>query len=154
MTTISNFIAANQSDEDKILVTFGKSGSITTLPNSGFDLTDGDQSSWTEQQIAWLEIAPRWPAKDLALRFDAFPFLFDSHVTHQQVFVYVNGLFCGLVNLFDHRSSEVYIPRNTISGRTTRITFAIPTAKSPQRLGISEDVRTLGIALTALSLGT
>lgn len=153
MTTKSNFIAASPSEDDKIVVTFGKLGSINSLASSGFDLNDGDQSSWTEQQIAWLEIAPRWPAKDLTLRFDAMPFLVESHLTHQQVFIYANGLFCGLINLFERQSSEVHIPRNAISGRTTRITFAIPTAKSPQRLGISEDVRTLGVAFTALSLG-
>lgn len=154
MSSIPNLTSVNQVDDSAVVVKFGRNGNITTLPNAGFDLADGEQSSWTEQQTAWFEVTPRWPAKDLNLSFAASPFLVGSRISHQHVFIYVNGLFCGLVTLFEPRECDIHVPRNTISGRSTRITFAIPTAQSPQRLGISEDIRTLGIALTTLTLSS
>ncbi len=149
---MSNVVSAHTNDDNAITVTFGRSGTINTLPNGGIDLQDGELSSWTEHQTAWIEIVPRWPAKDLNLQFTANPFLVEGRITHQQVFVYVNDLFCGLANIFEPQDCAFIIPRIAVSGRSTRITFAIPTAISPRHLGISEDVRILGIALTALSL--
>jgi hypothetical protein len=149
---MSNVVSAHISDDNALSVTFGRAGTIATIPNGGIDLNDGEFASWTEQQTAWLEIIPRWPARDLTLRFTASPFLVEDRITHQQVFLYVNGLFCGLANLFEPQDCTFVIPRNAVSGRATRITLAIPTAISPKHLGLSEDVRILGVALTALSL--
>ncbi|HQT84425.1 MAG: hypothetical protein B7Z58_07690 [Acidiphilium sp. 37-64-53] len=150
MNTMPNIAGTQSYDDNNIDISFGWAGSITTIPNGGIDLNDGEHVSWTEQQTVWFEIIPRWPVKDLNLRLSASPFLVPGKISFQQVSVYVNGLFCGLTNLFESQECNFHIPRNAVSGRATRITLAIPTAISPKHLDLSEDVRTLGIAITAV----
>lgn len=133
-------------------ITFGTAGTIASHPNAGFDLTDGETASWTSHQSAWLDITPKWPARDLTLNLTASPFLVPDRIASQQVFIYVNGLFCGLHVFFVPADCTIAIPRAALSGRATRIALAIPTAISPHRLGLSDDIRTLGIAITTLSL--
>jgi hypothetical protein len=152
MNIMPNVAASPSQGTYPLEISFGRSGTITTIPNGGIDLGDGDLASWTEQQSAWFDIIPRWPARDLTLTLTAIPFLVPDRIQFQQVFIYVNGLFCGLTSLFDPQETSFHIPRNFVSGRSTRIALAIPTAISPQHLGISADVRTLGIALTAVSI--
>lgn len=138
--------------DSALTITFGTAGTINSLPNYGFDLSDGETASWTEQQTAWVDIVPRWPAKDMTLQLTAIPFLVPGHIATQQVFFYVNGLFCGLHGFFERQDCSIAIPRTALSGRSTRIALAIPSAVSPRQLGLSDDVRTLGIAITTLSL--
>ena len=138
--------------DDGFSINFGKSGNINLFNASGFDLSDGDFYSWTEKQTSWIDIMARWPAKDLNIKLSATPYLATDTIIQQQVFIYVNGLFCGFHGFFESDDCSFLIPRNAISGRSTRITITIPTAISPKRLGLSEDLRQLGIAITTLSL--
>lgn len=152
MNTMPNIAGTQSYDDNYIDITFGRTGTIATIPNGGIDLNDGETASWTEQQTAWFDIIPRWPAKDLNLRLFANPFLVPDRIRFQQVSLYVNGLFCGLTSLFELQETNFHIPRAAVSGRTTRVTFAIPTAISPKHLDLSADVRTLGIAITSVSI--
>ncbi|MCU4159276.1 hypothetical protein AiwAL_04045 [Acidiphilium sp. AL] len=138
--------------ENGLSVNFGKEGNINSFNVSGFDLNDGDFYSWTEKQTAWIDIAARWPAKDLSIKLSAMPYLAVDQIIQQQIFIHVNGLFCGFHGFFEQDDCSFLIPRNAISGRSTRISITIPTAISPKRLGLSEDIRELGIAITTLSL--
>lgn len=138
--------------ENEFRIDFGKNGNVSRFNISGFDLNDGDFYSWTERQSAWIDIPVRWPAKDLRLVLSALPFLAGDRIIQQQVFIHINGLFCGFHGFFEQDECEFLIPRTAISGRSTRISVTIPTAISPKRLGLSDDIRELGIAITALAL--
>lgn len=138
--------------ENGVSITFGKSGNVGLFVTSGIDLHDGDFYAWTEKQTAWVEVTARWPAKDLSITLAAAPYLATDKIVRQDVFLHVNGLYCGFHAFFEQAECSFPVPRNAISGRSTKIAITIPTATSPKRLGLSEDIRELGIAITALSL--
>jgi hypothetical protein len=92
------------------------------------------------------------PDASLRLHINARPFTQPGHIERQQFFLFVNGLFIGLRNLTVAEVVEFALPRNALSPRGLRFEFAIPTALSPKNLGISQDIRKLGIAISDLAL--
>jgi hypothetical protein len=118
----------------------------------GFDLSELNHS-WTQNEMAGFSVmmgsVP--PDAHLHLHVNARPFTQAGHVDRQQFFVYLNGLFVGFRTLTKDELSEFPVPRNVLSPRGLRIEFVIPTALSPKSLGISQDIRKLGIAISDVS---
>ena len=130
-------------------VSFGRQGSVLRLETCGFDLSDGEQHSWTQRQTAEIEFGLRLPNERVELAFEALPFL-PPTVAAQQVFVFLNGLIVGFTSLSERQVVSFPIARNSVSSRQNRLTFVIPTAVSPYALGLGDNRRQLGVALTSL----
>lgn len=135
-------------------VTFGKSGSIREMDPYGFDLSE-PSISWTQDEVAGFSVALGGTVPlDAVLRLNISgrPFIQADHIERQQFFVFINGLYVGFKTLTTAAETQFVLPRNVLSPRGIRVEFVIPTASSPKSLGISEDIRKLGIAISAVSL--
>lgn len=134
-------------------LTFGKIGSIKEYEPFGFDLSETGQS-WTTASTVGFSFATDGLVADpnLKLRIAASPFLHEGLIAEQQFYAYINGLFVGFEKLTTHQTMEFFIPRGAISARGCRATFVIPTAASPKALGISADIRKLGLAISSIAL--
>jgi hypothetical protein len=134
-------------------ITFGKSGKIRELDPYGFDLSENSMS-WTQEEVAGFSATmaalPSEPV--LRLVIGATPFTYSGHVAQQQFFLFLNGLYIGFRTLAVAEKVEFILPRNVISARGLRFELVIPTAASPKSLGISNDVRKLGIAVSEIIL--
>ena len=134
-------------------VTFGKAGRIKDFDPYGFDLSEPSMS-WTQEETARLTvmIAGLPPEPTLRLGIDATPFIHSNRVLQQQFFVFVNGLYVGFRTLAGPEQFNFPLPRTAISPRGVRFEFVIPTAVSPKSLGISDDIRKLGISLSQMTI--
>ncbi len=133
-------------------VTFGARGTAKTLSPVGFDFSD-TVTSWTTIQHCSLEASLPIPRQDISLEIDAFPFVTDS-ITSQQLFVYLNGLFVGFHTFADRHLLKCPVSRSAISSRSTVLSLVIPTAVSPNSLGLSSDLRLLGLSFFSISFAS
>ena len=133
-------------------ITFGARGSAKTLSPEGFDFGD-DVTSWTVIQQCSLSVALPIPRQDITLEIDAFPFVTDK-IQAQQLFVYLNGLFVGFHTFTDRHTLKCPIARSAVSSRSTVLSLVIPTAVSPNSLGLSSDLRKLGLAFFSISFAS
>jgi hypothetical protein len=134
-------------------VTFGRTGSVREMEPYGFDLSE-QSMSWTQEEVAGFSVMVGSVPPDAVLRFHigATPFIHTGYIERQQFFVFINGLYVGFRSLTTAEKVEFVLPRNVLSARGLRVEFVIPTASSPKTLGISNDVRKLGIAISEVSL--
>ena len=134
-------------------VTFGRTGSVREMDPYGFDLSE-QSMSWTQEEVAGFSVMVGSVPPDAVLRFHvvATPFIHTGYIERQQFFVFINGLYVGFRSLTAAEKVEFVMPRNALSARGLRVEFVIPTASSPKTLGISHDVRKLGIAISEVSL--
>jgi hypothetical protein len=132
------------------VISFGTHGTISRFETKGLDLNDGDHHSWTMTSLAEIHFGLRLPQEKVELRFEAAPFL-QASITSQQLFIYLNGLFVSFLDIKERETFSILVDRAMISSRQNRLCFVVPTAISPQVLGISDDRRQLGIVFTSLS---
>ncbi len=135
-------------------VTFGKNGSIREMDPTGFDLSEPG-ISWTQDEVAGFSLTLGGTVPlDAMLRLNiaSRSFIQPERIERQQFFVFLNGLFVGFRTLTAAAEVQFALPRNVLSPRGVRVEFVIPTASSPKSLGLSEDIRKLGIALSSVSL--
>jgi hypothetical protein len=132
-------------------ITFGRNGTAREFNPIGIDFTENTPQSWTIAPTAELEIAFPFSRADITMELVAEPFLVPGAIVMQQLFLFVGGSFTGFVNLHGHATRSFALGRNAISGRTMKISLVIPTAVSPASLGLSNDERQLGLALSSLT---
>ncbi len=134
-------------------LTFGKSGKVKDLDPYGFDLNEPSMS-WTKDEVAGFTLSSLTVPPDQTLRLvvGATPFVHPELVLRQEFFVFINGLFVTFRSLSNAEKVNVPLPRSVISPRGMRFEFVIPTASSPKSLGLSDDVRKLGIALSDITI--
>ena len=131
-------------------ITFGRSGSFAQLSPIGFDLSEDGPLSWTVQQSCEFQVSLAIPRQDIAFFINATPFEVSEGSSAQGLFVYVNGLFQGFHTFRGSSIVQMPIRRNAITSRSTRIQFVLPNAVSPHSLGMSADLRELGLAITEM----
>ena len=131
-------------------ITFGPGGAAQELNPVGISFDDNGPFSWTIAQVAELDVQLPIPRDSVALELTATPFTHEDRIKSQQVFIYLNGLFQGFCTLSQNETKSFPILRSAFSPRVSRLTFVLPTAASPKRMGIGEDMRELGMALTSL----
>jgi len=134
-------------------ITFGLDGNAHLLNCSGIDFSEGLRS-WTCLPVAELDIQLPFARQDVVIEVEASPFLVEGVIKSQNVFIYLGGLFIGYYTLPGHAVRAFPITRNVVSGRAARLSLVIPTATSPKALGLSEDLRELGIYLTSITFKT
>jgi hypothetical protein len=135
-------------------VTFGRFGTARNLNCTGIDFLEDGSQSWTIAPVAELEIQLPFARQDVVFELDATPFTIPAVISAQQVFIFVGGIFIGYCSLKEHDVRTFPVNRNVISGRAARLSFVIPTAASPNVLGVGEDMRELGICLNSIVFKT
>lgn len=127
-------------------ITFGSNGTIADYEPYGMDL--GEKGlAWTSKEEAGFSANFGALQADVRLQLTVSPYVPADLVPQQQVFVYVNGTWVGFRQVAGHQVLEFTLPRSLVSARLVRIGLAIPTAVSPKRLNLGEDMRKLGVAL-------
>lgn len=135
-------------------ITFGRFGSAKALNCTGIDFSENGAQSWTSSPVAELDIQLPFARQDVMLHIEAAPYVIPDMVPVQKMFIFVAGLFTGYTTLTTHGTSVFPVNRSVVSGRAARMSLVIPTAVSPSALGISEDMRELGIYLTSITFKT
>ena len=131
-------------------ITFGRTGTARKLNCSGIDFDEDTGRSWTHAPVAELDCSLSFPRQDVLLEIEASPYLVPNRISVQKMFIYLGGSFIGYCALTGHSVREFLVNRNTVANRFTRLSLVIPTAVSPLSLGLSEDVRELGICLSSI----
>jgi hypothetical protein len=109
-------------------------------------------SRWTEQRSAAVVFALE-AISQVSLRVKMSPYLAPGKLAAQRVKVNLNGESLTTLAL-NEASPQIYtieLPRQLLRERNV-LTFEMPDAQSPKRLGASEDLRTLGINVQWLEL--
>ena len=135
-------------------ITFGRAGSAVNLDCNGIDFSDDANQSWTCLPVAEVDIQLPFARQDVVIQIEASPFLVPNAVSAQKVFIFLGGLFVGYYTLTGHTTRTFPVSRSVVSGRAARLSLVIPTAASPKELGLSEDLRELGIYLTSIVFKT
>ncbi len=131
-------------------ITFGKSGTFAQLSPIGFDVSEDTNHSWTIVQSCEFQASLAIPRQDITFFIDATPFTVENKIASQSLFIYVNGLFQGFHTFRGSTVLQIAIRRHAITSRSTRIQFVLPDAASPSSLGMSADLRELGLAITEM----
>jgi len=134
---------------------FGRSGNMRRFQPAGFCLDDEFQDrSWSEAPIChltWLRSAP-WSR----LFISADPFLHPGRLDRQELVIYLNGLFIGMMvgRARGPTEAEFPIPVLGRGGSECLLTLVAPYAASPIELGASAaDERKLGWCFVSIALG-
>jgi hypothetical protein len=135
-------------------ITFGRSGIAGSLNCAGIDFSEDGFYSWTDAPTAGLDIALPLARQEVIFQIDAVPFTVPDVLVAQSVFIFLGGFFIGYLLLTDAAVREFPVPRSLISGRPMRLSLAIPTAKSPHSLNMSDDLRELGLHLHSIVFRT
>lgn len=135
-------------------ITFGSSGNAVGLNCSGIDFSEDGGRSWTRAPVAEMDIQLPFARQDVEIELNASPFLVPDVLAAQNLFIFLGGLFVGYLTLTAHMIRSFPVNRGVVSGRSTRLALVIPTASSPHQLGMSEDLRQLGIYLTSITFKT
>ena len=135
-------------------ITFGRDGTAKALNCTGIDFSEDGSQSWTSAPTAELDIQLPIARQDIFVQIEASPFIIPDVVSAQQVFIFMGGSFIAYCTLKGHDVRTFPINRSVMSGRSTRMSLIIPTATSPSSLSLSEDMRELGIYLSAIVFKT
>jgi hypothetical protein len=135
-------------------ITFGREGTAKSLVCVGIDFTEEGFQSWTSAPVAELDIQLPPARHDVQLELNLAPFIVPDVVSTQQLFAFIGGLFVGYCNVSRPDVASFSVVRNIMSGRVIRMSLVLPNAVSPSSLGMSEDMRELGIYLSSIVFKT
>ena len=86
-------------------------------------------------------------APRVRMTVDATPFLAEGKISHQEMNIYVNGLWLGFVHGDQWAANSFVIAPGMLDLRgESLISFVIPTARIPAKIGAGADQRRLGFA--------
>jgi hypothetical protein len=129
---------------------FGTDGNCTGVLATGWSQdADQKQFTWMDGNVASLEFLMAQPPEDVLLSLKVMPYVGGSLV--QQLIVFLNGLFVGLVVPSANEFREYSVLASTryfsdSKDAPNSITFAAPNAVSPLATGLGQDRRVLSFA--------
>ena len=139
---------------DTTIITFGKTGNANdylvtggwSFPENGF--------TWTLGKSSTISFEKGNIDKSLFVNISFSPYLDDSIVPVQKLYVYVNGFELNnfTLNKRELQQIQLYIPHDVLKNETQYITLYMPNATSPHDTGTSTDERKLGIAVNSITL--
>lgn len=134
-------------------LSFGNQGQVLDYEPYGMDLTE-PKIAWTTMTTAGFSFIPDEGAArpNLKLRLAVYPFLGGDKIAAQQMFVYLNGIHLGFADIGKSEVVEFPVPRMAISPRGCQLSMVIPTSATPSSLGLSNDIRRLGVAISSAVL--
>lgn len=107
---------------------------------------------WTDGLNARISFTVKPPTLDVAMVLSCYPYLGEGKIEFQEVHAFVNFLRVGFATVKDPSEIEIAIPRQVFATPNTIIDLYLPRARSPKSLGLSDDLRQLGIAVNRLIL--
>jgi hypothetical protein len=107
---------------------------------------------WTDNLNARALFTVKPPTSDVSMVLSCFPFLGEGKLRFQEVHVFVNFLRVGFATVKEPSEIEITIPRQVFASPNTIVDLYMPRACSPSSLGVSDDLRELGIAVNRLIL--
>lgn len=132
-------------------IKFGNEGNAKQYQGQGWSAPENNLT-WTDGKSASLVIPVSQPQSDLILNTTVlFPFVVGDLV-NQKVNVYTSGNKLGEWDISSGGNYMIKIPKNYITNNLLEIMFELPNAVSPMELNVSNDKRTLGIAVQSISL--
>jgi hypothetical protein len=131
-------------------ITFGRSGSAKGLNCTGIDFSEVGAQSWTSASVAEMDVQLPPARQDVVVQIEASPFVIHDIIPAQHVFLFLGGLFLGFFVLRDYQVTVLPVGRGLLTGRPSRLSLILPNATSPSASYVSEDMRDLGIYLSAI----
>ena len=147
------FFKTETKSQKGLLVVFNKNGNLTEYKTSGFSAPETD-FTWTNSDIASIDILLPEDSEDdfFCASFEASPFVYKK-LKKQKVGVFINDDF---ISNFDVTGKDVYKFNFShdvkTSGKIINMKFKISKPTSPKDLGMSQDNRKLGIAISKILL--
>jgi hypothetical protein len=134
-------------------IRFDEKGNSAAYRRSGWSQQESDHV-WTDTNSATLDLLIKGDvAGPLELHTVAEGLRHEPDLPSQEVQVYANGTQVGTWQVGAKSDYSVTLPPAvTATNKPLHIEFRIPHATSPKKLGLGDDLRTLGIALFELRL--
>jgi hypothetical protein len=109
---------------------------------------------WTTATTAEVLVVTPGQLANARLRLTGIPFLIPGIVMHQEIWVFINGLFACFGALSSPGNLVGGIPKSATRGISEILTISIvvPRAVIPSELGIGQDQRRLGFALESMEI--
>ena len=134
-------------------ISFGRNGNFRSLQNGGWIVTANKDVTWTEGPKSGLSIGFPETTGDIKMIAKIKPLLAPGKVDRQRAFIFVGEEKIGewLVSINKFQFVEINIPHKLIlpSGKT-EISFSLPDAQPPNKLGIGTDKRVLALAFMSV----
>jgi len=131
-------------------IQFGNGGNAEQYQGQGWSGPEGG-FTWTDGKNATLVIPVNQPQTDLTLSASLFPFIAGEAIK-QKVYINVNGKRLGEWDVAADGEYKIKIPKEYIKNSLSEVSFEMPGAVSPQELNISNDARSLGVAMRSIIL--
>ena len=134
-------------------IIFGKNQKSTNYLMSGWGYPD-EKSVWSDGNTATLAFMMNRSDSDMCFQFLSIPFIVEHIHEKQNVTIYFNRHEIGNI-LFSHKQSTktvLLIPNEYCNEGMQYITFSFQDPISPSDLGISADIRKLGIAISSFTI--
>lgn len=132
-------------------IEFGKNGNAAKYQVYGWNNPE-DQITWTEGESKLLMPIPnRNSQNDFTLYAKFFPLTIPGKLENQKVNIFVGNEKIGQWTVSKEGIYNVTIPKKLIAP-VLEIIFEMPNAKNPLKMAISNDDRTLGIAVNSIWL--
>jgi len=133
-------------------ILFGERGNYVNYPHEGLSYPENDYV-WTSGQEAkfYLPVVSG-DVSDLKLMVKAFPFLAEGKLKEQTVRVSAGGIQFGTWVVNKEGVFECLVPRGAIRDDMLILSFELPNAASPAKLGVSGDQRELAFAMKEIKV--
>ncbi|HSI50739.1 MAG TPA: hypothetical protein VLA61_20915 [Ideonella sp.] len=134
-------------------IRFGSDGNVRDYALSGWSLDEGNASlSWTQALEAKLEFTAQATTSPITLHLAGIPFLGNGKLSRQQVWVHLNGLYCGMFDAADNFDVTMPIRHSWLEPRHNVLVLTMPLSASPEQLELGADRRRLGVAMQSITL--
>jgi hypothetical protein len=109
---------------------------------------------WSEQSTAFIRIPAPLTSGRVTLTLEGVPYVVEGRVPHQDVHVFVEGVFTAFARLGAPGAVSGVVPGWVVRPGQVDLTVAVVTPDSvvPSSLGLGDDQRILGIALQRLTI--
>ena len=131
---------------------FGAKGTVVPFLREGWDPGE-TEFTWTRATCSRLELpAPDAPGT-YVMRLEATPLISPEKLPAQELTILLDGIAIGQFTLNEATTLIVPLPRELTDGRETLpFTFLLPDASRPKDLGVSSDLRLLGLAVRRIDI--
>lgn len=134
-------------------IKFGSNGNFSGFAVTGWTTyLDMPNSTWTVENVATLKVQLIGGASRVKMAVDATPYLAEGKLSHQEMNIYVNGLWLGFVHASEwSNTTHILLPGMMDMRGENLISFVVPTARIPASLGAGADQRCLGFAFQGVT---
>lgn len=133
------------------VINFGLRGNAASYCKSGWSDPEAGLI-WTNGINSRLTMSVTPPTGDITLVLNCSPFTAKGVIEEQELHLYVNFLRVDFQTIAGEKTLEITIPQYVFSQPLCNIDLYIPSARSPAELGLNQDIRRLGLAISRLVL--